>query len=167
MTVWSYGALMPQTHATKLTKQIPKNCLNTASISKTQVVMHIGVRLNLTLPFLHLVLSQYSPRILGTFQILLQFLKLPSGAKEATTTDSSSHNKNHDKTAQDCHLHVVECLLQLLLFTCHKRLVPTPHIRQPSLPLSCCLSLLLLLLRAPLPATKHKKISCGNNVQDP
>jgi hypothetical protein len=85
MTVWGYGALMPQPHATKLTKQIPKNCLNTALISKTQVVMHIGVRLNLILPFLHVVLSQYSPRILGSFQILLQFLKLLCGAKEATT----------------------------------------------------------------------------------
>jgi hypothetical protein len=133
MTVWSYVALMPQPHATKLSKQIPKNCLNIALISKTQVGMHIGVRINLILPFLHLVLSQYSPRILGTFRILLQFLKLLSGAKDATTTDSSSHNKNHDKIAQDCHLHIVECLLQLLPFTSHKKLVPTLHIRQPFL----------------------------------
>jgi hypothetical protein len=89
-----------QTNSKKLSK-------HSFLISKTQVVMCIGVRLNIILPFLHLVLSQYSPRILGTFWILLQLLKLLSGAKEATT---HWHNKNPDKIAQDCHLHVFESL---------------------------------------------------------
>lgn len=156
MTVWSYVALMPQPHATKLSKQIPKNCLNIALISKTQVVMHIGVRINLILPFLHLVLSQYSPRILGTFRILLQFLKLLSGAKEATTTDSSSHNKNHDKIAQDCHLTLLSVFCNYFPLRLTKNWFQPFTLGNPFFTTPLMLSISLIVVTTKSPPSSHK-----------